>query len=538
MKKNGFTVLELITSFALAATIGFFLLKITMVIKDLYTISFIKTNIISKQDIITERMYDDFYYNDIKIALKCGKNCIRFIFSDNTEKLFKIENNETFKWGDFTTKLKDGSKFENINITIKTFSKGIDQKDSLLSIKLPIVNPSIKDENFVTNIVVPYKSKNVYISNMDFNQENYEYYMGLNNPGASYLDTASIFIEPGVYTYYKEDTCTMEPVTQTYYENLKRRIKNGENVTETRKLVGGTSCSNLKVKINYGVLEVDSKNEYKTGIKKTSNSRTNISGSTGEYDINYTLNINGRDQKTTKRHITVFKTENRYKYNGTINNNQSIYEFIAPVTAYYKLETWGASGIGSKTSYGAYATSTIKLRKDEKLYIYVGQTNNSINGRPNFNTNYNNISFSGYSGGGSTDIRLYRNDLNSRILIAGGGGSGLYSQGGYGLQENGVSSYFDSRTSNKSQTTCAPGGGYGSYSVVSCSDKASGGSSFIKKEFIFNGIKRTVATTDKYKALTIAGNKTMPNPYTGSTLNHGNESDGYAIITFVGDTLK
>ena len=32
MKKNGFTVLESIVSFTLAATIGFFLLKITMII--------------------------------------------------------------------------------------------------------------------------------------------------------------------------------------------------------------------------------------------------------------------------------------------------------------------------------------------------------------------------------------------------------------------------------------------------------------------------------------------------------------------------
>ena len=260
MKKNGFTVLELIVSFALAATIGFFLLKITMIIKNLYTMSYIKTNIISKQDIITERMYDDFLYNDIKTALKCGKNCIRFIFSDNSEKLFKIENNETFKWGDFTTKLKDGSTFNNISVKIINNLNTNDLKDSILSISIPIENPSIKDEKFKTNIVIPYKSRNVHISNMNFEDETYEYYMGLNNPGTTYLDTESIFIDPGVYTYYGEDTCTMESVDASYYENLKKRLKNGTNVTEVRKLVGGSSCSKLKVKINYGVLEVDNNN--------------------------------------------------------------------------------------------------------------------------------------------------------------------------------------------------------------------------------------------------------------------------------------
>ena len=102
MNKKGFTIVELIVSFSLAAMIGFFLLRITMVIKDLYTDSYVKTNIMSKQNIMTERMYDDFLYNDVKVVLKCGNNCLRFIFSDNSEKIFEIENENTFKWGDFT----------------------------------------------------------------------------------------------------------------------------------------------------------------------------------------------------------------------------------------------------------------------------------------------------------------------------------------------------------------------------------------------------------------------------------------------------
>ena len=539
MKKNGFTVLELIVSFTLAATIGFFLLKITVIIKDLYTLAYIKTNIISKQDIITERMYDDFLYNDVKVVLKCGKNCIRFIFSDNTEKLFKIEDEETFKWGDFTTKLKDGSTFNNISVKILNDLNTTNLKDSILSINIPITNPSIKDEEFITNIVVPYKSRNVHISNLNFEDETYEYYMGLNNPGATYLDVESIFIDPGVYAYYGEDTCTMEKVDSNYYQNLKERIRKGENVTEERKLIGGSSCDNITVKINYGVLEVDRNNEYKVGIKKTASTKENLNGTSGEYDINYTLSINGENKEPISRHITTFRTLNRFKYNGTIANNQSIYEFTVPVSAYYKLETWGASGLGSKTGYGAYATSTVRLRKGEKLYIYVGQTNNSILGTPNFNTNYTTHNFTGYSGGGSTDIRLIKNDLNSRILIAGGGGSGLNETGGYGLEANAVSSYTDSKLTEKSTTTCAPGGGYIKQDEVSCSDKASGGISYIKQKFTINNIEREVVNNnEKYNAKTISGNNTMPNPYTGASSNHGNESDGYAIITFIGNKLE
>ena len=47
MNKKGFTIVELIVSFSLAATIGFFLLRITMVTKDLYTDSYVKTNMMA-----------------------------------------------------------------------------------------------------------------------------------------------------------------------------------------------------------------------------------------------------------------------------------------------------------------------------------------------------------------------------------------------------------------------------------------------------------------------------------------------------------
>ena len=88
MNKKGFTIVELIVSFSLAATIGFFLLRITMVIKDLYTDSYVKTNIISKQNIITERMYDDFLYNDVKVG--------DLIKIDDRIAEFNMRKNEVF----------------------------------------------------------------------------------------------------------------------------------------------------------------------------------------------------------------------------------------------------------------------------------------------------------------------------------------------------------------------------------------------------------------------------------------------------------
>lgn len=505
MNKKGFTVLELIVSFTLAITIGFFLLRITTVVQELYTNTYIKTNIISRQNIITERMYDDFLYNDVKVALKCGQNCIRFIFSDNTEKLFLIDEN-TFRWGDFTLKLKDGSKYKNVEVKNQKNLSNNEFNNALLSIKIPIINNAIKDEEFITNIVVPYNANNVYMDDLNLNNDNYEYYIKLKESGTYYLDTESIFTDPGIYVYYGKNTCTMK--SNIDYKELKNNSKTITNTFE------GDGCNNITIKINYSILKLEN-NNYKTG----------------EYDLPYDLYIDGNYQTTIKRHITVFKKVNKFPYNGTLTNNKSIYTFIVPMSGYYKLETWGASGLGSKSSYGAYATSTIRLKKGEKLYVYVGQMNNSQTGVPNFNTS--NITFTGYSGGGATDIRI---NENSRILVAAGGGSGMHTSGGYGT--NNASSYGDSLIEEKSPTTCGPGGGYNTFEAVSCSDKASGGTSYINKSFKFN--ERTINVVEnntKYNSKIIEGNQKMLNPYTGKEENHGNEGDGYAKITFIGDKL-
>ena len=537
MKKNGFTVLELIVSFTLAATIGFFLLKITMVIKDLYNTSMIRTNIINKQNIITERMYDDFLYNDVKVVLKCGTNCVRFIFSDNTEKKFKISE-DTFIWGDFTLKLTDESIFhdvelKNINTSI---TNGYD--DSIISIRIPITNDNIKDtktnnpESFVTNIVIPYKKGNVYISDLDLTSDDgFEYYMDLKDPGTTFLDIESTFTDSGVYAYYKEDTCTMKnPVNRidengkviNYYTDLKNELIAGNKTPKEFTFEGGEICQKLKVRIDYSAFKFNDKEEY----------QVNNTTQKGEYDIKYTLIIDGVEQteKSITRHVTAFRKVNKFTY------TENYKEFKIPMSGYYKIEVWGAKGVYGENNYGAYATGTARFLSGEKIYVYVGQTNNTQVGTIAFNANAS-TNITGYSGGGATDIRTSTNP-NTRFIVAGGGGSGEAKNGGYGTKD--ASSYVDSKIADslKSPTTCGAGGGYKVYGAVSCSDMASGGTSYVANDFMLNNRKiEFINNNNKYNKNIIAGNAKMINPYTGSEINHGNESDGYAIITFIGDKL-
>lgn len=516
MNKKGFTVLELIVSFTLATIIGVFLLQISLVLKNLITDLTIRSNILNSQAIITERMQDDFLNNDVRIALKCGKNCVRFIFSDYSEKVFKIENENTFKWGDYTLKLKNNSKFGDVKTNIDKNVEETFFDDSLLTINIPVKNNILEGEIFDIKIVVPYNSEILYVQdNLDFSSNNNEYYLGLKGNKTYILDNESIFADPGSYVYYGEKTCTMK--NNVNYE----QIKNGSNKKVTNNFDGGGICSNLSVEINYEPLRV-----------------VNSKYVNGNYDVAYNLKINGVSKLITKRHIIVIQKTNRFKYTGTYQI------FTADISGYYKLETWGAGGVNAPKSYGAYATSTLRLLKGEKLYVYVGQSNNSRRGVPNFNTNYpSSLIFNGYSGGGATDIRT-STSLNNRILVAAGGGSGNKdnSSCGYGMNQNGVNNSCQTLPVTGASTICGPGGGYNSVNnslFVDCNDVASGGNSYATNSFVFNGRRVIVVNNNEnYNIKVIGGNLSMMNPYTASIMSHGNSGDGYAIITYVGDVLE
>lgn len=113
--------------------------------------------------------------------------------------------------------------------------------------------------------------------------------------------------------------------------------------------------------------------------------------------------------------------------------------YIAPVSAYYKIELWGAQGGNATytTEYdggkGAYTKGIIYLERGQKLTITVGGKGHSVVGTTTFTktgTGFNGgAPGSAYTsnsthggGGGATDVRFRGTTLNDRIMVAGGGG--------------------------------------------------------------------------------------------------------------------
>jgi len=128
--------------------------------------------------------------------------------------------------------------------------------------------------------------------------------------------------------------------------------------------------------------------------------------------------------------------------------------YTASVTGNYKLEGWGASG-GNSTRYttkyggkGGYTSGTIRLTAGQIIYVYAGEAggptasndtitdNGGWNGGGSIVTGQNAY---GAPGGGATDFRtvpgIWNNitGLNSRVLVAGGGGGANSRDGDYPL---------------------------------------------------------------------------------------------------------
>lgn len=101
------------------------------------------------------------------------------------------------------------------------------------------------------------------------------------------------------------------------------------------------------------------------------------------------------------------------------------YKIITLPKGQYKLECWGAQGgyrnDSTQGGKGGYSVGTITLTTATTMYLYSGGAGNT--GRANGGFNGGGLRDSYNGGGGASDIRIAANDLQSRVIVAGGGGS-------------------------------------------------------------------------------------------------------------------
>jgi len=169
MKKNGFTVVELIVSFALTMLVSALLFQMLITLRNVYVDVGVKGQLLTKQALLSSKINFDFNNRKVSVILKCGANCVRIFFDDNSSKELIVDKaNNQVKYGTYTTKLVPGSSFRDIEVYNETvFPVTSNKNDSVFVIKVPIFHKDFPSD-YGLSIVYQYNSRNTSISNVVF----------------------------------------------------------------------------------------------------------------------------------------------------------------------------------------------------------------------------------------------------------------------------------------------------------------------------------------------------------------------------------
>lgn len=164
MKQKGFTLVEMITSFALASIMVTLLFSVVLNIKNIYSTSAVKTEMLIEQANLSKKMNQVIKDNNITSYSICVDDdydiCYEFNHtSGTTYKLLinTIDNIITFD--NYTYKLGNNSSIGNVEVNVETLAEISEEyNNSFLNIKIPIYNSNLENEDLGINLVYPFNS--------------------------------------------------------------------------------------------------------------------------------------------------------------------------------------------------------------------------------------------------------------------------------------------------------------------------------------------------------------------------------------------
>lgn len=424
MNKKGFTVIEFALSFVLLSIIVILLFQTIVIVKELYVSALLKTKLLTKQSVIVEKLYDELFSKEISIIASNTDESIKFVFNDGTSKTLSYDReNNTIRYGEFNTKLIDGSSFGNVSITTETILDVLESmNNSILRIKFPVYHPLLPQEDFGVNMIYQYNNRAVSVTASDI----------IDNVDA----------EKTIYLTGGADMITF--VGHEYEEP------------------------------GYYVVDQDNNTSYNDPTVEIVGTIGTVPNTT--YTLTYSVYNSGGmvvDRKT--RRVTLLSSVNNFTYSNTTKS------YTIPIDGLYQLEVWGAEGGSADANYdkggkGGYTTGSYYFTKGDILYIYVGEkgaystTGSVFGGYNGGGTSGAGTVSSGGAGGGATDIRTTLNLINRVIVAGGGGGSGSRKDASYigaggagGGLVGGSPTYINYNEYNGSGGNSEFGGNAGSY---------------------------------------------------------------------------
>lgn len=170
MKNKGFTTIELIVSFALVSVMMILLFELVMNIKTLYLVSGIKTELLTKQALMTRKLNDDLTEYDVTSIVNCGVDCIDITYSSGTTKRLSVDViNGIYTYGNSTIKLIHDSSFLVPTLTFDiSYNAGVSEFDAYFVVKIPVEHKLYKGEDFGVTAFYQFDSRITPLEFADF----------------------------------------------------------------------------------------------------------------------------------------------------------------------------------------------------------------------------------------------------------------------------------------------------------------------------------------------------------------------------------
>lgn len=155
MKSKGFTLVELITTFALASVIIILLINIVVVIKNIYSKTNIKTELYINQSNLSNVLNTKFTKDNLDSYRNCEESdeyiiCQIFKFKDSEDEIKLEVTSNKIKFGNYVYKLPEYAIVKN-NTNDELFKTDI--VNNILNLQIPIYCDIYPNINFGINIV-------------------------------------------------------------------------------------------------------------------------------------------------------------------------------------------------------------------------------------------------------------------------------------------------------------------------------------------------------------------------------------------------
>ena len=250
MNKKGFTLIELITTFALATVIIIILLNIISIIKNIYVQNDVKSTLAIEQSNLSKLMNEKFD-NKLLYYVACNDGDYCYIFSfENEESVKLVVEKSKISFGEYTYKLDKNTEVKNPTLTREYVDlDDTENTNNFLVINIPIINKLYPKLNFGINLVY-FNSDYMYNEKISFKigDTNYECYEGMTWQdwvGSSFNSDKSFSLEDsGDIKYLKkseEYVYLYNSDTTTYTNLLSDGLIGHDIVSDSTKYTIGKS---------------------------------------------------------------------------------------------------------------------------------------------------------------------------------------------------------------------------------------------------------------------------------------------------------